>query len=45
MDEIPQKPGEVPFAIIHQDGSTEFCYHHLTLLTEGDKVIFSRIED
>ena len=45
VDEIPQKPGEVPFAIIHRDGSTEFCYHHLTLLTEGDKVIFSRIED
>ena len=45
VDEIPQKPGEVPFAIIHRDGSTEFCYHHLALLTEGDKVIFSRIED
>ena len=44
-DELPQRPDEAPFAIIHSDGSTELCYHHLTHLTEGDRVIFAHVED
>ena len=44
-EDLARRSREVPFVVIHSDGSTEFCCSRKIPLAEGDKVIFSRIED